>query len=183
MPPAADRGTISSLFTGMERDVTEHDEPADVEGAPRPAPRTLAEKLDYLFRQVHPRGRGEFSYREVASGIEKAGGATASPTYLMYLRKGQRTNPSLQHLEALAAFFGVPPAYFLDEETARRVTQELELLAALRDSDVRAVALRMASLSPEGVAAVTRMVEEVRRSEGIPDGGVGDERQTDVPNG
>ena len=128
-------------------------------------PRTLAEKLDLLFRRVHGRGRGEFSYREVAAGIERAGGPTVSPTYLMYLRKGQRTNPSLQHLEALSAFFGVPTAYFLDDDTAERVTEELELLAALRDSDVRAVALRLGDLSADGLALVRQLVDEVRRNE------------------
>src|SRR3712207_4629620 len=83
-----------------------------------PPPRvSLAGKLEYLFRHVHPRGRGDFSYREVASGVEASGAPTISPTYIMYLRKGERTNPTMQHVEALARFFGVPTAYFLYEET------------------------------------------------------------------
>ena len=126
---------------------------------------SLADQLDYLFRHVHGRDRGEYSYREVAAGIEAAGGPTISPTYLMYLRKGERTNPSLQHLKALAAFFGVPAAYFLDKETTERVVQELDLLVALRDAGVRTLALRAADLSPDGVAALTLMAEEVRRAE------------------
>lgn len=127
---------------------------------------SFAEKLDYLFKHMHPRGRGEYSYREVAGGIERAGGPTISPTYLMYLRKGERTNPSLHHLEAIATFFGVSPAYFLDDEAAERVAQEVRLLAALRDAGVRQVALRASELSTEGLAAITRMVEEVHRREG-----------------
>lgn len=141
----------------------------DIRGAPadgRPHPGySLASKLDYLFRQVHPRGRGEFSYREVAAGIERAGGPTVSASYLMYLRKGERTNPSLQHLEALAAFFGVPAAYFLDDATTADVVRQLDLLGVLRDAGVQSVALRMAELSPDGIAAVTRMVEEIRQAE------------------
>ncbi|WP_331273032.1 helix-turn-helix domain-containing protein [Motilibacter deserti] len=136
-----------------------------------PEPRTLAQKLDYLFRQVHPRDRGEYSLREVAAGIERAGGPTISPTYLMYLRKGQRTNPTMQHLEAIARFFGVPMAYFLDDATAAQVTDELDLVAALRDEDVRAVALHVAELSPEGRAAVARMVEQIRQDEEAASGG------------
>lgn len=134
-------------------------------GSPLPVPVTLAEKIDYLFRQVHGRDRAEVSYREVAAGIESAGGPTISPTYLMYLRKGQRTNPSLQHLEAIAGYFGVPTSYFLDQEATARVTQELELLAALRDAGVRSVAMRLADLSPEDLAAVAGIVEELRRGE------------------
>lgn len=151
----------------MTEDDERHSDQTDEEPPP-PGP-TLAGKLDYLFRQVHPRGRGEFSYREVAAGIERAGGPTVSASYLMYLRKGERTNPSLQHLEALAAFFGVPAAYFLDDTTAADVVRQLDLLGVLRDAGVQSVALRMAELSPDGIAAVTRMVEEIRRAEN-PDG-------------
>lgn len=131
----------------------------------RPALRSLAAKLDYLFRQVHPRDRGEYSYRQVAGGIEQAGGPTISPTYVMYLRKGERTNPTVQHLEAIAKFFGVPLSYFLDDETTERVARELELFAAFRDSGVRDLALRASDLSPEGLATLTRMLDEVRRAE------------------
>lgn len=131
-----------------------------------PSLHTFGEKLNYLFRHVHPSERGEYSYREVAGGIEQAGGPTISPTYLMYLRKGQRTNPSLQHVEAIATFFGVPPAYFLDEATTGRVAGEVELVAALQDAGLREVALRMADLSAEGLAAIKDMVDQVRRAEG-----------------
>jgi transcriptional regulator with XRE-family HTH domain len=128
--------------------------------------RSLAAKLDYLFRHVHRRDGGEYSYRQVAGGIERAGGPTISPTYVMYLRKGERTNPTVQHLEAIATFFGVPLAYFLDDETTDRVARELELFAAFRDSGVRDLARRASDLSPEGLAAVTHMLDEVRRAEG-----------------
>ncbi len=37
--------------------------------ASAPSGRTLAEKIDGLFRMVHPRGRGEFSYEEVAEAM------------------------------------------------------------------------------------------------------------------
>jgi transcriptional regulator with XRE-family HTH domain len=143
-------------------------------GGTTPPLGTLAAKLDYLFRQVHPRGRGELSYREVASGVEAAGGPTISPTYIMYLRKGERTNPTLQHLEALARFFGVPTAYFLDDETAARTAEELDIVAALRDKDVRALALHVSELSPEGRAAVSRMVEQLREQERGPVDNEGD---------
>src|SRR6266540_436032 len=62
--------------------------------------RTLADKLDHLFRSVHPRGRGEYTYAEVAKAIEDRGGPTVSATYIWQLRKGRRDNPTKRHLEA-----------------------------------------------------------------------------------
>ncbi len=131
-------------------------------------PQTLAAKLQHLFATVRPAGRGEYSNQEVASAIEAAGGATISATYIWQLRKGLRTNPTINHLEALAGFFGVPVAYFLDEDSAARIDDELELISALRDHGLRSVALRAAPLSPEGVEALRAMVEHVRRLEGLP---------------
>lgn len=132
--------------------------------APR-RPKTLAEKLDFLFRQAHGRGKGELSYRQVAGGIARAGGPRISPTYLMYLRKGERVNPSMQHVAAIAAFFGVPATYFLDDKVTKQMAEEVELIAVLRDAGVRTVALQMAELSAEGLAVVTKVVEQVRRAE------------------
>jgi transcriptional regulator with XRE-family HTH domain len=139
---------------------------ADGESGQSPPPSSrLAERLDFLFRHVRGQARGEYSYREVAHAIESAGGPSVSATYLMYLRKGQRTNPTLQHLEALAGFFGVPVTYFLEEATAGEVRKEIDLVATLRDDDLRLLALHVSELSPEGRAAVARMVEEIRSKE------------------
>ena len=138
------------------------------------AGRTLAEKVDRLFQQVHPRGRGEYSYEEVAEGIRQRGGPTISATYLWLLRKGQRDNPTKKHLEALADFFGVPPAYFFDDAAAARVDAQLELLVALRDAPVRQIALRAHGLSPESLLAIAQMIEHVRQLEGLPAGPAAD---------
>ena len=127
--------------------------------------RTLAEKLDYLFRTVHPANRGEYSLHEVAEGIRASGGPTISPNYLWLLRKGLRDNPTKKHLEALAAFFGVSPLFFFDDDVAERTSAQLDLLVALRDAGVRNLALRAASLSPETLRAITEMVERARQIE------------------
>ena len=129
---------------------------------------TLAEKLDRLFSTVHPPGRGEYSYEEVAATIRERG-VMISHTYIWQLRKGARDNPTKRHLEALAEFFGVNAAYFLDDEAARRIDEQLELLAALRDNAVRAVALRAAGLSGPSLEAIHGMIEHARRIEGLPD--------------
>src|SRR2546429_9435064 len=61
--------------------------PVDREGRPRVLDRdaqwdarTLAEKLDYLFRTVHPPSRREYSSEEVAEDIRARGGPTISAT-------------------------------------------------------------------------------------------------------
>lgn len=139
---------------------------ADDEQAGR---RTLANKLDHLFRTIHPADRGEFSFEEVAEAIRARGGPTISATYLWQLRRGLRDNPTKKHLEALAGFFGVSPAYFFDEAAAERIEEELGMLAALRDASVRQMALRATGLSLESLGAITEMIERVRELEGLPD--------------
>ena len=52
-----------------------------------------------------------------------------------------------RHLSALAAFFGVSPMYFFDDTEADRDTIPPELIAALKDGEVREMALRAAGLS------------------------------------
>lgn len=126
---------------------------------------TLAEKLDHLFATVHPAGRGPYSNEEVAAAIQDKGGPTISGTYIWLLRKGQRDNPTKKHLEALSDFFGVPPAYFFDDDTAAQLGPQLDLLAALRDASVREIALRVAELSPDSVDAIRGMIEQVRELE------------------
>ena len=138
---------------------------ADETPSPR---RTLAEKIDRLFKTVHP-ARGEYTHEEVANAIREAGGPTISATYIWQLRKGIRDNPTKRHLEALSSFFGVPPAYFFDDETAARIDAELSLLASMRDASVRQVALRASGLSPESLTAIAEMIERVRKLEGLPD--------------
>jgi transcriptional regulator with XRE-family HTH domain len=129
--------------------------------------RRLADRLNHLFATVHPGGRGPYSNEEVAQAIRRDGGEI-SRAYIAYLRSGQRENPTMQHLEALAAFFGVKPSYFFDEDVATSNDAELDLLLAMHDSGVRAVALRAAGLSPKGIRAVADIIERVRDLEGLP---------------
>ncbi|MFD5030243.1 helix-turn-helix domain-containing protein [Streptomyces sp. NPDC058405] len=144
------------------------------EGAPAEQ-RTLAQKLDHLFTTVHPKSRGPYSYEEVASGIERAGGPTISASYIWSLRTGKKDNPTMKHLEALAGFFGVSPSYFFSEESSERITAELSLLASMRDNQVRSVALRASGLSAETLETIQGFIERARELEGLNKGsGPGD---------
>jgi len=135
----------------------------------QPSPKDLAEKLGRLFRAIHPRGRGEYTYREVADGIRQRGLAPISGTYVWQLRTGQRSNPTMKHIEGLAAFFGVPVNYFFNDDVATRVDTELDMIVALRETPIRHIALRASGLSPESLSAIAEMIEHVRRLEGLPD--------------
>jgi transcriptional regulator with XRE-family HTH domain len=127
--------------------------------------RSLAEKLEHLFKVVHPADRGPYTYEEVAQAIRDRGGPTISAAYIWQLRQGRRDNPTMRHLEALAGFFGVPVAYFFDDEQSRRVDEEIELLHAMRDAEVRDVALRTMQLSPEARRSVSAIITELGRFE------------------
>lgn len=132
---------------------------------------TLADKLDQLFRAVHPAGRGEYTYEEVVEGIRQRGGPTISVTQLWELRNGKKTNPRKNHLEALATFFRMPSSYFFnDDEATIQIHTELKLLAAIRDSQIRRIIARASDLSPEACSAVTEMIERLRHLQGLTNG-------------
>jgi transcriptional regulator with XRE-family HTH domain len=132
---------------------------------PREEPTTLAEKIDTLFQVVRRPNREQFSHEEVAKACREATGESFSAPYLWQLRTGRRTNPTKRHLEALAQFFQVPPSYFFDEDQSTEIAKELELLGALRDAEVRSVALRAVNLSREGIGTISDMIDVIARRE------------------
>lgn len=132
-------------------------------------PRSFAEKLEHLFTAVLDDRQKEFSHEDVAKGVRDRGGPSISATYIWQLRKGLRDNPTKNHIEALSIFFGVPPAYFFDDDISAQVDSELDLLSALRAAGVKQAALRMAGLSEESVSAIIDMIDRVRQLEGLPD--------------
>ncbi len=128
----------------------------------------LPAKLNRLFETMRPPGAPdrEYTHEEVARGVAEAGGPTISATYVWMLRTGKRDNPTKRHLEALARFFGVSPAYFFDEDQGPHIDEQLAAAAALRDAGVRAVALRASGLSPPAsLEALMLMLERVRELE------------------
>ncbi len=123
---------------------------------------SFAEKLDRLFRAT---GRPEPSYMSVAEAIRAGQGVAISHTYIWQLRTGRRDNPTVQHLTALATYFGVPAAYFVDDDTTRRVNGQLDLLHTLRDAGITEMALRAADVSPRGRAAINEAIRQIWESE------------------
>jgi ESX-1-secreted protein regulator len=129
--------------------------------------RPLGERLEHLFRTVLRSDGREYSNEEVAAAIARDQQVGISASYIWYLRTGQRDNPTFKHLNALARFFGVPPAYFFDEQTREDVEAELGLLSAMKDAGVRDVALRAAGLSTESLEAIREVIVRVRQLEGL----------------
>lgn len=113
----------------------------------------------------------------MAEGVAERGITTISGAYAWQLRHGVRDNPSMRLLRGLADFFGVPAAYFFDEEVAAKVDVQLELLANLRDAGVQHVATRSLDVSPDispaGRQVIADMIDLIHRKEGLdrkPDG-------------
>jgi transcriptional regulator with XRE-family HTH domain len=132
---------------------------------PPQASRTFAQKLDHLFRTIHPGNRGEYSYDEVAQAIQETG-VSISGAYVSMLRRGLRVNPTRKAIAALAQFFGVSALYFFDENEAAKIDADLDLLAALRDAGVRRIALRASVLQPNLQAALGDFIDRLLENQG-----------------
>jgi transcriptional regulator with XRE-family HTH domain len=126
---------------------------------------TLAARLNRLFTTMRGHGAAEPSNATVAAAITERLGVPISHTYIWQLRTGRRDNPSIQHLTALATYFGVPVAYFLDDEESARIERDLELLATLRENGVTEIALRAADLSQDSRDAVSDLITRLLKLE------------------
>jgi transcriptional regulator with XRE-family HTH domain len=102
--------------------------------------RTLADKLNHLFETVPAPNGGRFSNNEVANAIGVSG------TYIGQLKSGKRNNPTKRHMEDIAEFFGVDPAYFFDDSVTDQIDANLALLVRLRDAGVTNLAARLVGL-------------------------------------
>jgi transcriptional regulator with XRE-family HTH domain len=131
------------------------------------APATLAERIDLLFRTVHPGRTRPYSMREAASQINAAAGQQViSHGYLWSLRKGTKTNPSMIQIAAIAAFFGVPPSYFFDAPGEPPVDPAVKI--ALADDKVREVILRAHGLPEPALRALMDLADSARTLAGLP---------------
>jgi transcriptional regulator with XRE-family HTH domain len=116
-------------------------------------------KLNHLFATVRPPGPDrEYTNSEVAAATGLSG------TYLGYLRKGLRDNPSIEAVQAIARFFGVRAGSLVDDDPESEVDdQQDRLAAAMRNHGIQRLAMRAAeaNLSPAALDAVTAMIEHV----------------------
>ncbi|MEW2435956.1 XRE family transcriptional regulator [Streptomyces caniferus] len=134
---------------------------------------SMAEKLDHLLRLRAGPGRDDKpSYKGMAAEISAQSGETFSGAYLWQLHRGERTNPTLRHLNALSRYFNVSVSYFTDDDVARRVIDDedlarRELDRSMAEAGVSAVYLRgdLSALSPEGKRMAADMIRQIRELE------------------
>jgi transcriptional regulator with XRE-family HTH domain len=142
--------------------------------AARKRPRPLHERLQHLFDTVrNPTTDRPYTLREIAERVRELG-VDVSHAYLNYLVRGERTNPSLDLVQALSKIFGVSPMYFFDDELAQRVDEQLTTLYAMRDlqtamedPDVPVLAVRARGLSRESLAQLLELASRFRQLEGL----------------
>lgn len=131
----------------------------------------LASRLEHLFQTTRGDDGQPLSAADVAAAINAAAGEhVIGATYVWQLKTGRRDNPTYKHLLALSRFFGVPPTYFFDEADLERGAIPPDVAAALRDDDVREIALRAAGLSERTLKALRSMIDSARAMEGVQQG-------------
>jgi transcriptional regulator with XRE-family HTH domain len=128
----------------------------------------LAARLNKLFEIMRKPNTPPLSNAAAAAAITQQTGVSISPAYLWQLRNGVKDNPTVAHLRAIADFFGVPPSYLIDRDTDRKIDAQLNLLQALRDSDVRDLAMRAHGLTPQALNSLAAMVDHARQLEQLP---------------
>lgn len=131
-------------------------------GDPASSLETFAGRLDYLFRTVHPQGQRPYSYEHAAEAITRDQGIEISGNYIWMLRSGRRDNPTLRHLEGLARFFGVSPAFLSDQEEAERVRAQLDKISDLAASGLQHVAMRGNSVDESTLDVIHSLLDRVR---------------------
>lgn len=148
--------------------------------SPRPR-RTLAEKINRLFETIHPPDRGPWSNQDVERWLTERAtvdgdGLTISANYLLMLRNGQRDNPTMRNVQAMAKFFQVDPGYFLrNDDDTEQTYADLQLLGAIRDNEqIKSIALRAFDLEPEMRTWLAHTVAE------LPQGRTRRQRKTGV---
>lgn len=130
--------------------------------------RRIDQRLTALVTALYPDERKRPGYAKLAKDIRETTGGAISGTYLWELTTGRKRNVTVEQLDVLAQYFGVPSEYFLNDDVADRVDTQLRLLAALRDTKVRNLALRAEGLSPQSLDALLTMVNEARRLQNLP---------------
>lgn len=128
----------------------------------------LSQKLNKLFEIMRNPNAPALSNAAAAEAITQKTGVSISPAYLWQLRSGIKTNPTVQHLRAIATFFGVPASYLIDSGIDPEIDAQLNLLQALRDSGVRDLAMRASGLTPQALTSLAAMVDHARQLEQLP---------------
>lgn len=129
---------------------------------------SFANLLDRLFvTRMAPDGK-PWSLSAVARELTTRGLPTTQ-SYVSQLRSGDRNNPTLAYVTALASVFGVPTTYFLGSGSLEPSLQaDVDLAVSLREAGVKGIALRATNLTPESLQMIQQILDSVRQREGLP---------------
>ncbi|MFJ4572121.1 transcriptional regulator [Streptomyces sp. NPDC088846] len=152
--------------------------PADVPAAaPEGRQPSLADKLNRLFdARKNPATGNRYTNAEVSRAISEAAasgpdGITVAASTIASIRSGVKPNPTKNTIEALARHFKVKPEYFFpdfdDAEEVGKVPAAFELIEAVKDSEVRGIALRAHGLSADSLKMIASVITQARRWEGL----------------
>lgn len=128
-------------------------------------PGSVGDRLRELMDKVHPADRGPFDVQEIAEMTKSTQYPPISASYVDALLRGERDNPTVNTIQALAAVFHVPAAYFFDDTTAEEVQANIALTIAVRDSGMADLVNRSAKLSPAGRRALAGMITSLQNLE------------------
>lgn len=128
----------------------------------------LSIKLNKLFEIMRKPSAPPLSNAAAATAITKQTGVSISSAYIWQLRTGIKNNPTVQHLRAIAEFFGVSPSYLIDPGIDPQIDAQLDLLHALRDIKVRDLAMRAHGLTPQALNSLAAMIDHARQLEQLP---------------
>lgn len=129
----------------------------------------FAQRLNALFERI-PRSPGThrlFSNETVASALADRG-ITVSSGYISHLRTGRKTNPSARLVGGLASVFGVDAGYFYDGDLAARVVDQLDQLAAIRDSGVEDILSRTQGSGTKALEDLAAIIDHIRKAQELP---------------
>ncbi|VBA62336.1 Nucleoid-associated protein EspR [Mycobacterium attenuatum] len=129
----------------------------------------LAARLNKLFEVMHKKSDPPLSNEAAAEAITRQTGIPISPAYLWELRNGvQETNPTVQQLRSIATFFGAPESYLIEDDPDPSIDVRLSVIRAMRDADVRDLAMRASGLTPEALANLAAIIDHIRELEHLP---------------
>jgi transcriptional regulator with XRE-family HTH domain len=151
-PSDAKRRALATVLGGRPEDLPAGD-----------AGRTALDKLwqGKLVAELKEPGN-----REVSEWMRRHHNVMITPRYIQQLRDGVAKNPSAAIVNALAAYFGVPMNYLLDQPTATtRPADGAETQDETEDDEVRLMSMRLFGVSPQGRAFIASVIDDVRRSE------------------
>ncbi|MEZ0070281.1 transcriptional regulator with XRE-family HTH domain [Streptacidiphilus sp. MAP12-20] len=135
-------------------------------------PRTLAEKLQWLRVLKTPEGGKPPSYAKMAAQISEETGVSISHAYIWELAKGKTTNPSLEHLEAIAAWFKIPLVYLTGGPGFEQLETDLELLHHLKSAGVKDIKVQDVAGGSADADAVQALVGRLQLLEAFGDAAV-----------